>query len=65
MDVANTIYEVPLEFAAQDIDTVIIDALGLRGGRRNLRPWRDYVDRVISLGKNGRDRHRRQIQRTS
>ncbi|MGA2506740.1 MAG: CTP synthase [Chitinispirillaceae bacterium] len=51
MDVANTIYEVPLEFAGQDIDTVIIDALGLRGGRRNLRPWREYVDRVISSDK--------------
>jgi len=48
MDVANTIYEVPLEFAAQDIDTVIIDCLGLRAGRRNLKPWRDYVDRVVS-----------------
>lgn len=51
MDVDNTIYEVPLEFAAQDIDTVIIDNLGLRAGRRNLKPWRDYVDRVINADK--------------
>jgi CTP synthase len=51
LDVSNSIYEVPLEFAAQDIDTVIIDCLGLRGGRRNLRPWRDYVDKVISAEK--------------
>lgn len=47
LDVSHTIYEVPLEFAAQDIDNVIIDVLGLRAGRRNLRQWRDYVDRVI------------------
>ena len=47
LDAEHSIYEVPLEFAAQDIDTVIIDSLGLRAGRRNLRPWRDYVDRVI------------------
>jgi CTP synthase len=51
LDVSNSIYEVPLEFAAQDIDTVIIDCLGLRGGRRNLRPWREYVDRVVSAEK--------------
>jgi CTP synthase len=51
MDVANTIYEVPLEFASQDIDTVIMDSLGLRGGRRDLRPWRDYVDRVVNADR--------------
>ena len=46
MDVKNTIYEVPLEYAAQDLDTVIIDTLGLRAGRRNLQKWRDYCDKV-------------------
>jgi len=45
MDVEHTIYEVPLEFAAQDLDQVIIDQLGLRAGRRNLKPWREYVTR--------------------
>ncbi len=48
IDVENTIYELPLEFASQDIDTLIIDSLGLRAGRRNLRPWREYVDRIIN-----------------
>jgi CTP synthase len=48
MDVEHTIYEVPLEFAAQDLDQVIIDQLGLRAGRRNLKPWREYVDKVIN-----------------
>jgi CTP synthase len=49
--VANTIYEVPLELAAQDIDQVIIDELGLRAGRRNLKPWREYVDNVINADR--------------
>ncbi len=48
MDAENTIYEVPLQFAEQDLDTVIVDNLGLRGGRRNLRPWREYCDKVIN-----------------
>jgi CTP synthase len=51
MDVEHSIYEVPLEFAAQDIDTVIVDNLGLRAGRRNLKPWRDYVDAVTNSEK--------------
>jgi CTP synthase len=50
-DAPHTIYEVPLDFAAQDIDQVIIDILGLRAGRRNLKAWRDYVDRVISADR--------------
>ncbi|MGD9200637.1 MAG: CTP synthase [Chitinispirillia bacterium] len=50
-DVKNTIYEVPLAFAEQQVDHIIIDLLGLRTGRRNLRPWRDYVDRVTNSEK--------------
>jgi CTP synthase len=50
-DAPHTIYEVPLDFAAQDIDQVIIDILGLRAGRRNLKAWRDYVDRVITADR--------------
>jgi CTP synthase len=30
------------------MDTVIIDSLGMRAGRRDLRPWRDYIDRVTN-----------------
>lgn len=50
-DVENTIYEVPLDFATQNLDNVIIDFLGIRSGRRNLKPWRDYVDKVINSDK--------------
>jgi len=48
-DVENTIYEVPLEFVTQNLDNTIIDFLGLRAGRRNLRSWREYVDKVANL----------------
>ncbi|NLG16906.1 MAG: CTP synthase [Fibrobacter sp.] len=48
LDAPHTIYEVPIEFATQDLDTVILDTLGLRAGRRDLKPWRNYIDRVIN-----------------
>ncbi|MFP4416336.1 MAG: CTP synthase [Fibrobacterota bacterium] len=47
-DVKNTIYEVPLELAEQNLDHVIVDTLGVKAGRRNLRPWREYIERVIN-----------------
>ncbi|MBD3321850.1 MAG: CTP synthase, partial [Chitinivibrionales bacterium] len=46
-DVQHTIYEVPLDFASQNLDHVIVDSLGLRAGRRNLSAWREYVEKVI------------------
>lgn len=45
------IYEVPLDYAAQELDSVIIDVLGLRASRRNLKPWREYTDRVLNADK--------------
>ena len=45
-DVDNTIYKVPLEFATQNLDDSIIDFLGLQAGKRNLKPWRNYVNKV-------------------
>jgi len=50
-DVESTIYEVPLLFAEQNLDTVIIDVLGLRAGRRELGPWREYIDNVVNAKK--------------
>jgi CTP synthase len=47
-DVKNTIYEVPLNYAEQNLDHLIVDALGLRTGRRHLRPWREYVENVTN-----------------
>ncbi len=51
IDVPHTIYEAPLDYAAQELDAVIIDILGLRAGRRNLKPWREYIDKVINADK--------------
>lgn len=51
IDVPHTIYESPLDYAAQELDAVIIDILGLRAGRRNLKPWREYIDRVTNADK--------------
>lgn len=50
MDMPN-IYEVPLDYAAQELDSVIIDVLGLRASRRNLKPWREYAERVLNADK--------------
>ena len=50
-DVRHTIYEVPLDLAAQNLDGVIIDSMGIRAGRRALKPWREYVDRVMNARK--------------
>jgi len=50
MDMPN-IYEVPLDYAAQELDSVIIDILGLRASRRNLKPWREYTERVLNANK--------------
>jgi CTP synthase len=47
-DVQNTIYEVPLALAEQNLDHQIVDMLGLRAGRRHLRQWREYVDNVVN-----------------
>ncbi|MFP4163979.1 MAG: CTP synthase [Chitinispirillaceae bacterium] len=45
-DVKDTIYEAPLDLAQQNLDNVILDILGLRAGRRNLRAWREYIENV-------------------
>ncbi len=50
-DVKNTIYEVPLNYAGQNLDHIVIDYLGIRSGRRNLRPWREYIERVQNSEK--------------
>ncbi len=44
-DVA-TIYEVPLQFAAQGSDETILDKLDLTCPRPDLRDWRKFVERV-------------------
>ncbi len=41
-----TIYEVPLQFAAQETDEIILDKLDLTCPRPDLKDWKRFVDRV-------------------
>lgn len=47
-DVPNTIYQVPMAYAEQDVDTQILDYFGLDAGTRHLDEWRNYIDNVIN-----------------
>jgi len=41
-----TIYEVPLVFAEQEVDEIVLEKLDLTCPRPNLRDWKRFVDRV-------------------
>jgi CTP synthase len=44
---ASTIYEVPLTFAEENVDTIVLEKLGLpTTQKRDLAKWRKFVDRV-------------------
>jgi CTP synthase len=51
LDVANTIYEVPLELSKQELDTYILELLGLHVRDVELADWEDLVRRVIDKNK--------------
>ena len=42
----STIYEVPLVYAEQEVDEIILEKLELTCPRPNLRDWRKFVERV-------------------
>ncbi len=48
VDVANSIYEVPLELADQDIDTYALEQLGLHVRSLRMTDWRKMVDTYIN-----------------
>ena len=48
----DTVYQVPVEFAEQGVDDIVLDRLRLQAGPRNLRPWKDMLHRL----RNPRDR---------
>jgi CTP synthase len=50
-DVDNTIYEVPLELAKQDLDVYVLEKLGLHVNRLDLSEWRRMVETLISPPK--------------
>ncbi len=45
---ARSIYEVPLLFAAQGLEEIILDKLSLTCPRPNLTLWKKYVNRIIN-----------------
>ncbi|MGM0461224.1 MAG: CTP synthase [Fibrobacterota bacterium] len=51
-DVDSTIYQVPIAYAEQNIDTIILDYFGMPAGTRSLDSWREYVDNVRSTEKS-------------
>ena len=56
----GTIYEVPLVFAEQEVDEIVLEKLDLTCPRPNLREWKRFVERVknpaghISIGICGK-----------
>lgn len=56
----STIYEVPLVYAEQEVDEIILEKLDLTCPRPNLREWRAFVERVkkpsgrVSIGVCGK-----------
>ena len=46
----STIYEVPLVYADQEVDEIILERLDLTCPRPNLREWKRFVDRVKKPG---------------
>jgi CTP synthase len=51
VDVANTIYEVPLELAKQDVDKYILEHLEFHVSDIRLGDWQAMVDRIIQSKK--------------
>ena len=50
----DTVYQVPVEFAEQGVDDIVLDRLRLKAGPRNLGPWQDMLNRL----RNPRDKVR-------
>ncbi len=50
----DTVYQVPIELAEQNVDGIVLDRLRLEAGPRNLGPWQDMLDRL----RNPRDKVR-------
>ncbi|MFO7821893.1 MAG: CTP synthase [Lentisphaeria bacterium] len=48
LDVANTIYEVPLEMAKQDLDKYILELLGFHVSDLEMGDWQKMVDNYVN-----------------
>ena len=54
LNVATTIYEIPLMFYEQKLDLVVLKKLGIEARHANIKPWRSVMERVAS--RNGKVR---------
>ncbi len=45
----DTVYQVPVEFAEQRVDDIVLDRLRLPAGPRKLGPWKDMLARLRNL----------------
>ncbi len=50
MDVANTIYEVPIDLAKQDMDVYVMEKLGLHVDKLDLSDWQEMLKTLITPG---------------
>ncbi len=44
----DTVYQVPVEFAEQKVDEIVLDRLRLEAGPRNLEPWKAMLRKLRS-----------------
>ena len=58
-----SIYEVPLQFAAEGLDEILLDLLSLPHYDRDLSKWESLVNRDQEPDGRGRRRRRRQVRR--
>ena len=42
----DTVYQVPVEFAEQNVDRIVLERLQLQAGPRDLAPWQEMLDRL-------------------
>ena len=54
INVATTIYEIPLMFYEQKLDQVVLRKLGIAARHANIKPWRAVMERVNSRKDNVR-----------
>ncbi|MCL1946133.1 MAG: CTP synthase [Chitinivibrionia bacterium] len=50
-DVKNTIYECPIEFANQNIDTQILEHFGLKYPEKQIDEWIEYIENITKTEK--------------
>ncbi|MDR2898298.1 MAG: CTP synthase [Spirochaetaceae bacterium] len=51
IDVEKSLYELPLSFHSQGLDTVVMEKLGLTGGTADVSSWEQFLSRLQSAEK--------------